>query len=537
MITFASQRALGQDLLATHLLNQHDNEEMILVDVRGAVADDLHGAFAEWEAQAHTLTRCENYLYSLSINPDPRQGPLSREQYFDYIARVENRLGLSEQPRAVVFHTKYGRAHCHVVWSRVDADNEKAVHLAFDREKLMMVAREFARDHGLELPDGYFKDRDEKNRQLSLYEMHQLRSTGLSKEDHMERVTDAWRGSDSPKAFVQALAESGYVLATGNRPYVLVDFYGGMHALPKLIADKTVRTKDVRAFLEKDFPPESLPSVEEARELAARHRKMIEGHIQYEQRADELAELKKSQASRRKEVETVHTAQRQNQHKDRVDLARNQRAGRDALRGAHLAETRRIREQRERSKPTGLASFLGRVTGIELLRKGLHNYQDRKRLKAFMVARDNLKLDQAQERLDLARRQEMQTLDMRRKLRALERVEKRELRSLEESMRREIRIQERGGREQMPSLTIALPQDKKRERPQANTIPERFGAAASGKGKEVELFKDFDRASGADETGGESQGGSEGPKLEAHSNKIRRYGRKRNRDQDQDRER
>ena len=62
-----------------------------------------------------------------------------------------------------------------------------------------------------------------------------------------------------PPAFVQALADKGYMLATGKRPYVLVDFYGGMHALPRLIGDKTVRTKDIREFLEKDYPPESLP--------------------------------------------------------------------------------------------------------------------------------------------------------------------------------------------------------------------------------------------------------------------------------------
>ena len=165
MIPFASQRGLGQDL-AAHLQNEHDNEVMEVADLRGAIAGDLHGAFAEWEAQAHALTRCRNYLYSLSINPDPRQGELSRDQYLDYIARAEERLGLSGQPRAVIFHEKYGREHCHVVWSRIDAMNEKAVHMAFDHDKLMMVTREFARDHGLELPEGYFKDKDrDKNPQ------------------------------------------------------------------------------------------------------------------------------------------------------------------------------------------------------------------------------------------------------------------------------------------------------------------------------------------------------------------------------------
>ena len=94
VIPFGSQRARGQDL-ATHLLNAQDNERLEVAQVRGSVARDLHGAFAEWEAQAHNLTRCTNYLYSLSINPGPAAGPARRkEQYLDYIERAEQRLGL-----------------------------------------------------------------------------------------------------------------------------------------------------------------------------------------------------------------------------------------------------------------------------------------------------------------------------------------------------------------------------------------------------------------------------------------------------------
>jgi hypothetical protein len=166
-----------------------------------------------------------------------------------------------------------------VVWSRIDTAHGKAVHQPFDRQKLMMVTRQFAREHGLALPGGMVPDAGRargKKKSLSLYEKHQQDATGLTKEERIKQVTDAWRRSDGARAFVRALEELGYVLATGKRPYVLVDLYGEMNALPKLIDDRAVRTKDIRAFLERDFPLESLPSVDEAKALVAQHRQAIE---------------------------------------------------------------------------------------------------------------------------------------------------------------------------------------------------------------------------------------------------------------------
>jgi len=90
MIPKGSQRAGGQQL-ATHLSNEFDNYRVVVAQVRGAVAQDLHGAFAEWSATAQG-TRCRKYLYSLSVNPDPEQGPLTREQYLDFIDRAEEKL-------------------------------------------------------------------------------------------------------------------------------------------------------------------------------------------------------------------------------------------------------------------------------------------------------------------------------------------------------------------------------------------------------------------------------------------------------------
>jgi len=95
MIPKASQRVGGQDL-ATHLLNALDNEYVEVAEVSGAAASDLHGAFAEWEAIATGLTKCREYLYSLSVNPEPGQ-QLTRAQYLDYAERVEKKLGLQGQ--------------------------------------------------------------------------------------------------------------------------------------------------------------------------------------------------------------------------------------------------------------------------------------------------------------------------------------------------------------------------------------------------------------------------------------------------------
>ena len=73
--------------------------------------------------------------------------------------------------------------------------------------------------------------------------------------------------------------------------------------LPRLIGDKTVRTKDIREFLEKDYPPESLSSVDEAKALIAEHRKSIEAHLKFEQRAEVIEALKRNQAQRRAQRE------------------------------------------------------------------------------------------------------------------------------------------------------------------------------------------------------------------------------------------
>lgn len=458
MIPFASQRGGGQDL-ATHLQNEYDNEIMEVVEVRGAVARDLHGAFKEWEVQAETLTRCRKYLYSLSINPDPGQGELTRDQYRDYIAKAETALGLSGQPRAIVFHTKHGREHCHVVWSRIDAERQKAIHIAFDRETLMQVTRTFAREHYLDLPAGYDK-RGQGRGQDTLYERAQLNETGLSKADHMQRVTAAWQLSDNPKAFVQALSEQGYIVARGKRPYVLVDIYGGMHALSKLIDDKSVKTKDVRAYLEKDFPAESLPSVEEAEDLAAKHRKRV-SDMQAEDRLGlKLEKLRHAQRLRQLAVEQERQAVLSRHHREReIHQARHGDERRELIEQQETASAE-TKLRRAGMRSTGLAAFLGKISGVAAIRRAVHRYQDRKLAEAQYQQRVELSHRQEEERKALLLRQKVECKMFERKTRAVQRLEAREVSSLRRDDLRDHRIEDRGPENTMSPIDRNLDEGK-----------------------------------------------------------------------------
>lgn len=521
MIPKASQRGGGQDL-ATHLLNAFDNEYVEVAEVRGAVADDLHGAFAEWEAIGAALTKSRNYLYSLSINPHVVNGPLTRDQYRDYADRVEQAMGLTCQPRAMVMHVKDGREHCHVIWSRIDARAGKAIHMAFDHQKLMMVTREFARDHGLRLPDGYEQNEAkdaERRRQLSLYEKEQQRQTGLSKEERAAQVTDAWKRSDTPQAFVRALEELGYVLASGDkRPYVLVDLYGTMNALPKMIADRDVRTKDIVAFLEKAFPPDSLPTVDEAKALVAQHRQAQEDFSRAQRDAAPLEKLKAMQAARREKAVAERAALDARQTSERGALTGTQRAERLALKAAYVSELRRIKEARDKARPTGLAAFLGRVTGVNLVIRKVQEHRDAKRHAAYVAAQAELRQAQRATSEELARRHQLQALDADRALRALDQVDARERKSLETQQVKIERVKRRDTSGRMPALTLELRPRGRRAVPHKAMHRFRKGDAAAkepakdarapereGLDTEKSLRGEFTRA--ADGKGGDAQGG------------------------------
>ncbi len=119
----------------------------------GFASDDLGGALKEVEATSKG-TRCQKYLYSLSLNP-PANAKVDTSDFESAIEQAEKRLGLAGQPRAVVFHEKDDRRNCHVVWSRIDTESMKAIPISFPKLKLKELAKDLYLEHGWDLPKGF----------------------------------------------------------------------------------------------------------------------------------------------------------------------------------------------------------------------------------------------------------------------------------------------------------------------------------------------------------------------------------------------
>ncbi|MGA2607203.1 MAG: relaxase/mobilization nuclease domain-containing protein [Terriglobia bacterium] len=413
MIPKGNQRGGGRQL-ATHLLNQFDNKNVEVLDLRGSVAQDLHGAFHEWYAQSRA-TKCRKYLYSLSVNPDLAKYDLTREQYLDFIARTERSLKLVGQPRAVVFHTKNGRQHCHAIWSRIDPGAGKAVHMAHDRFKLQAVAREFARDHGLPLPPGMQKNghNNQKDKQSNLQEKQQQERSGISREERIKAITAVWQEHNKdPHAFVKALEEKGYHLANGDSGrYVVVDHAGEVHSLYRQI--EGMRSNEVKAFLGADYPLGKLRDVETARAAALQGKK-------------EQAAGKEEPQARREELGRRHEERRSRLDLKRAEMEKRIQTERRALLDLHRAEKDGVLAARAAKQPRGMIAFLSRITGIQAYITARHGRQDAARERAHKADREALDRRHGRDRQEMERRYA-----------SLAAVETRERQSLEIALKRQ----------------------------------------------------------------------------------------------------
>lgn len=426
MILKGNQRGGGRQL-AAHLLNEFDNERKNVVEIRGAIANDIDGALDEWAAQAAATTKIKKkFYYHLSISPDQSQGRLTLEQYFELIDRAERGLNMAGQPRAVVFHEKRDkdgvpREHCHVVWSRVDMRGEKikAVDIAHDRLKLRTIVRGFARDHGLELPDGMKRGKRRENKKQfekeDLGERQQKERTGIGKAQRMADIATAWKETSGGIAFIAALEKKGYFLASGDaRAYVVVDLHGEVHSLSRDLKG-TARGPDIKTRLKE--LADKLPGVEAAQAWAKKQRDKLEKQSEPEKPAIDkrIADLRARQQRRRDDMD-----------KERITMLARHIAERDGLKQMQFAEISGVVSARLAKQRKGFMAFLTRITGIQALTDRRQRRED--------VQRDTMHDEQKEA---LKRRHDREIKAMDRHFAALDRLDTRENKAVDTALKRE----------------------------------------------------------------------------------------------------
>lgn len=336
MILKGSQRG-GAGQLAAHLLNMIDNDHIELQDVRGFAADDLAGALDEAQAVAKG-TNCKQFLFSLSLNP-PKDAEVGIEAFKDAAERAGKALGLDGQPMVLIVHEKEGRRHAHAVWSRIDADDMKAINLPFFKNRLKDLSKELYLDHGWTLPDGHKENGWANPLNFTLAEWQQAKRLALDPREIKQLFQESWLQSDSAQSFKAALEDRGFFLSKGDRRgFVALDVHGEVYSVSRMTGAKP---KELEQRL---GTPDKLMSVDDTRlDLRQRIDRKVHQFLR-----DARQEFREQQRPLLEEHAAMIAAQRA----ERELLTRGQ-------------EERRIRENRERQSRirTGIRGLLDFVIG------------------------------------------------------------------------------------------------------------------------------------------------------------------------------
>ena len=347
MILKGSQRG-GSTQLAAHLLKTEENEHVEIHELSGFVADDLHGALNEIYAISRG-TRCKQFMFSVSLNPPEKENvPI---QYFEKaLADIEEKTGLTNQPRAVIFHEKEGRRHAHCVWSRIDIDEMKAINLPYYKMKLQDISKQLYFQYGWQVPRGLMSKEERNPLNFELSQWQQAKRIQEDPKVIKQLFQQCWAVSDSKESFELALNDYGLYLAKGDkRGYVAIDYQGELFSLSRWI---DVKTKELKQRL---GGPESLPSTDEVKtDLARRMTRRLQNYI--DQVLDQQQQHLHPFIQKKRAIKIHHQNERQHLQKkhetrwQKESLERSQRLSK-GLKGIWFRITgkyQNIRRQNER---------------------------------------------------------------------------------------------------------------------------------------------------------------------------------------------
>lgn len=336
MILKAKERGDAAQL-ARYLLATRENDHVELHEISGFASGELIEAFREADAIAKG-TRCKNYLFSMSLNPPV--GAYVETEVFERVAdQIAQKLGLSHQPRAIVFHEKDGRRHAHVVWSRIDVEKMLSINLPHYKSKLRDISRDVFLEQGWDMPRGLMHSRLRDPLSFSREEWQQAKRASLDPREIKAALRQCWQISDSRASLEQALRERGFWLAKGDRRgFVAVDYLGEVYSLSRYAG---VTPKDMERRL---GAPDQLPSLEVTKAEIA---KAVSHKLHL------FAEEAERHGKQRFAMVEFRRAEMVSRHQDeRARLA-------EAHEKRWLAESR----QRAQQLPRGLSGIWQRLTG------------------------------------------------------------------------------------------------------------------------------------------------------------------------------
>ena len=226
MVIRGRTRGNGRQL-ANYLLFMNENEDIQILDVAGrpqAAEGYLHDTLFCMSLTSE-LTKSDKGLYHAQINPaygdDAGMTSTSWLQAADMLAKE---LGLEEQRRVIVLHTKKGRTHAHVVWER------------YDLEKGRMISDSFSR---------LAQDRARKEMER-VFEHKQTPHRNARRPEMKETLSALWQKAKTGLDFLKDAGKAGYIIAKGvqRRPFMVVDETGRSFDLVRQL--QGTKTKEVR---------------------------------------------------------------------------------------------------------------------------------------------------------------------------------------------------------------------------------------------------------------------------------------------------
>jgi hypothetical protein len=294
MIAKGSSRS-GPKQLATYLMRvgRYDTGEPAeLIELRSPwvvengsrehAARQLIETFRDWQALADG-TQGDYGLYHAQISPAPKYATgMTPEQWKRAADILGEELGLHDQPRALVLHAgKDDRPHLHVVWSRTDIDEMKLRSDSFNYQAHERASHRMELEFGQEFVPGKHAKRDREKQSEFPREAYsqdadqQAKRAGQSVADRKAEIAALRAAADNGQAFKAALEEAGYLLAKGDRGYIIVDEAGDHSVLSRNLG---MKKKEVEAFMA-GVELDKLPTIKEAQalqEARQQERKVIE---------------------------------------------------------------------------------------------------------------------------------------------------------------------------------------------------------------------------------------------------------------------